>query len=211
VEFNEVTRAYFQRSAPLRPGQLGNDLSAAIGGKADAAAAIQRLSSDPWFNAQMRTTCTATMISGGHAPNALPQTATANINCRRLPGLETGSVVKLLTKLIADPNVLISVRSDWPQSPPSPLRGDVEAAVRGAAEAIAPGLPLVPSMDTGATDGLYFRNAGIPTYGLTGIAIDVDDVRAHGRDERISVVSFERGQEFAYRLLKALAAPGVTP
>jgi len=212
AEFNEVTRAYFQRSAPLRAGQLGKDLSAAIGGKGDAAAAaIRRLSADPGFNAQLRTTCSATLLSAGHAPNALPQTATANVNCRRLPGLATDSVVKLLTKIIADPNVVISVRSDWPQSPPSPLRADVEAAVRGAAEAIAPSLPLVPSMDTGATDGLYFRNAGIPTYGLTGIAIDVDDVRAHGRDERVSVVAFERGQEFAYRLLKGLATQGAAP
>jgi acetylornithine deacetylase/succinyl-diaminopimelate desuccinylase-like protein len=211
VEFNEVTRAYFERSSPLRAGQLGKDLKAAAGTGATATAAIQRLSKDPWFNAQMRTTCIATMLSGGHAPNALPQTATANVNCRRLPGLSGDSVVRLLTRLIGDTNVVITIKTESPQSPASPLRKDVEAAVRLASDAVAPKLPLVPNMETGATDGLYFRNAGIPTYGLNGIAIDVDDVRAHGRDERVSVVAFERGQEFAYRLVKALATNPVTP
>ena len=205
VEFNEITRAYMQRSAPLRGGQLGADLKAAsTTGDLDA---IKRLSEDPWFNAQMRTTCIATLLTGGHAPNALPQKATANVNCRRLPGLKSDSLVRLLTKLIADTNVVLTIAADSPQSPASPLRADVEAAVRGAAEAIAPNLPLVPNMETGATDGLYIRNAGIPTYGLSGIAIDVDDVRAHGRDERVNVVAFERAQEFTYRLLKTITSP----
>lgn len=207
VQFNEVTRAYMLRSAPLRGGQLGADLKAAPAGDK---AAIARLSKDPWFNAQMRTTCVATMLSGGHAPNALPQEAKANVNCRRLPGLASDSLVRMLTRVIGDTSVHITVKADSPQSPPSPLRPDVEAVVRSAAEAIGPKLPLVPNMETGATDGLYFRNAGIPTYGLSGIAIDVDDVRAHGRDERVSVESFERALEFTYRLLKGVANP-VTP
>jgi acetylornithine deacetylase/succinyl-diaminopimelate desuccinylase-like protein len=208
VEFNEITRAYFQRSAPVRGGQLGADLKAAPAGNA---AAIARLSKDPWFNAQMRTTCIATLLRGGHAPNALPQEATANVNCRRLPGLRSDSLVKLLKKLVADTNVEFTIDSDAPQSPASPLRADIEAMVRSASEAIAPRLPLIPVMETGATDGLYFRNAGMPVYGLSGIAIDTDDVRMHGRDERVNIVAFERAQEFMYRLIKQLGARQVTP
>lgn len=209
VELNEITRAYFQRAAPIRGGQLGADMRAASAGTASAEA-IGRLSQDPWFNAQMRTTCVATMLSGGHAPNALPQTATANVNCRRLPGLMSDSVVRLLTSIVGDTNVVISIATESPQSPASPLRADVEQAVRVASEAVGASLPLLPNMETGATDGLYTRNAGIPTYGLYGIPLDVDDIRAHGRDERIRVVAFEQGQEFAYRLIKAMSTP-VTP
>lgn len=210
VQFNEITRAYFTQSAPVRGGQLGNDLKAAASTAGDAAA-IRRLSADPWFNAQMRTTCIATMLSGGHAPNALPQTATANVNCRRLPGLSSDNLVRMLKRVVADTNVQFTVASDAPQSPASPLRADIEAAVRLASEAIAPKLPLIPVMETGATDGLYFRNAGIPTYGLSGIAIDTDDIRAHGRDERVNIVAFERAQEFIYQLIRTLAAAQVTP
>jgi acetylornithine deacetylase/succinyl-diaminopimelate desuccinylase-like protein len=206
VQFNEITRAYFQRSAAVRGGQLGADLKAAAAARPDTAA-IRRLSADPWFNAQMRTTCVTTMLSGGHAPNALPQTATANVNCRRLPGLMSDSLVKILKRVIADTSVTLEVISDAPQSPPSPLRADVEAAVRSASTAIGRNIPLLPTMETGATDGLYFRNAGIPTYGLNGIAIDTDDVRMHGRDERVNIGAFERGQEFAYQLIRQLAVP----
>ncbi|HVZ50072.1 MAG TPA: M20/M25/M40 family metallo-hydrolase [Gemmatimonadaceae bacterium] len=206
VRFNEITRAYFLRSAPLRPGSLGADLRAAAANPPDTAA-VTRLSADPWFNAQMRTTCVSTMLSGGHAPNALPQTATANVNCRRLPGLLADSLVRILKRVIADTSVALEVVNDSPQSPPSPLRPDVEAAARAASTAVGANIPLIPVMETGATDGLYFRNAGIPTYGLNGIAIDTDDNRMHGRDERVSIAAFERGQEFAYRLVRALAAP----
>jgi acetylornithine deacetylase/succinyl-diaminopimelate desuccinylase-like protein/uncharacterized protein YdeI (YjbR/CyaY-like superfamily) len=210
VQFNEITRAYFQRSAPVRGGQLGKDLKAASGTPADQAA-IARLSKDPWFNAQMRTTCIATLLQGGHAPNALPQEAKANVNCRRLPGLEPDSLVKMLKKIVADTLVEFTIVSASPQSPASPLRADIEAMVRSASEAIAPKLPLIPVMETGATDGLYFRNAGIPTYGLSGIAIDTDDIRAHGQNERVNIVAFERAQEFIYRLIKQLGARQVTP
>lgn len=206
VQFNEITRAYFQRSVPLHPGQLGADLRAAAAIPPDAAA-IRRLSDDPWFNALMRTTCVPTLVSGGHAPNALPQTARANVNCRRLPGVSSDSVVRTLRRVIADTTVVLTVETDSPQSPPSPMRPDIEAAVRAASTAVGPNLPLIPTMETGATDGLYLRNAGIPVYGLSGIAIDTDDVRAHGRDERINIGAFERGQEFTYRLIRNLAAP----
>jgi acetylornithine deacetylase/succinyl-diaminopimelate desuccinylase-like protein len=210
VQFNEITRAYFQRSAPVRGGQLGRDLKAASSGAGDPAA-IRRLSADPWFNAQMRTTCIATMLQGGHAPNALPQSAMANVNCRRLPGLRSDSLVRLLEKIVGDTTVEFTIMSDSPQSPASPLRADIEAMVRSASEAIAPKLPLIPVMETGATDGLYFRNAGMPVYGLSGIAIDTDDVRMHGQNERVNIVAFERGQEFMYRLIKQLGARQVTP
>jgi acetylornithine deacetylase/succinyl-diaminopimelate desuccinylase-like protein/uncharacterized protein YdeI (YjbR/CyaY-like superfamily) len=210
VQFNEITRAYFQRSAAVRGGQLGKDLKSASSTPADQAA-IARLSKDAWFNAQMRTTCIATLLKGGHAPNALPQEAAANVNCRRLPGLRSDSLVRLLKKVVNDTNVEFTVASDSPQSPASPLRADIEAMVRNASEAIAPKLPLIPVMETGATDGLFFRNAGIPTYGLSGIAIDTDDVRMHGQNERVNIVAFERAQEFIYRLIKQLGARQVTP
>ncbi len=217
VQLNSITRAYFERSAALHPGQVGSDLRAAAGTRTDTAA-IRRLSADPWYNALMRTTCVATMVNGGHARNALPQTAMANVNCRRLPGVTTDAVVQTLRRVIADTAVALAVEEASPQSPPSPMRPDIEAAVRAASSVVAPNLPLVPTMETGATDGLYLRNAGIPVYGLNGIAIDTDDVRAHGRDERVSIAAFQRGQEFAYRLLRNLAAPrnplpdgGVTP
>lgn len=206
VQFNAITRAYFQRSAPLHPGQVGADLRAAAALPPDTAA-IRRLSDDPWFNALMRTTCVPTRLSGGHAPNALPQMARANVNCRRLPGVSSDSVLRALRGVIADTAVAVTVETDSPQSPPSPMRPDIEAAVRAASTAVGPNLPLIPTMETGATDGLYLRNAGIPVYGLSGIAIDTDDVRSHGRDERVSVGAFERGQEFAYQLIRNLGAP----
>lgn len=205
VRLNEITRAYFQRMPVLHP-ELATDLRGVLASPPDTGA-VRRLSVDPWFNAQMRTTCVATMLSGGHAPNALPQTATANVNCRRLPGVSSDSVVNVLRRVIADTAVQLTVANDAPQSPPSPLRADVEAVVRAASTAVGQNIPLIPNMETGATDGLYFRNAGIPTYGLNGIAIDTDDVRMHGRDERVNIGAFERGQEFAYRLIRGLAAP----
>jgi len=206
VQFNPITREYFLRSARLHPGQLGADLRAAVAASPDTAA-IRRLSDDPWFNALMRTTCVPTMLSGGHAPNALPQTARVNVNCRRLPGVSADGVLRTLRRVIADTAVALTVETDAPQSPPSPIRPDIETAVRAASTAIGPNLPLIPTMETGATDGLYLRNAGIPVYGLSGIAIDTNDVRAHGRDERIRIGAFERGQEFAYRLIRNLVLP----
>jgi acetylornithine deacetylase/succinyl-diaminopimelate desuccinylase-like protein len=206
VQFNEITRAYFQRAAPLHPGRLGADLHAAAATPPDPRA-IARLSRDPWYNAQMRTTCVATMLAGGHAPNALPQTARANVNCRRLPGVSAESVMAVLRQVIRDTSVVITVANASPQSPPSPLRADVEGAVRAASAAIKADLPIVPVMETGATDGLFFRNAGIPVYGVSGMAIDTDDIRAHGRDERVRADAFDRALEFTYRLLRALGGP----
>lgn len=212
VELNEITRTYFERVAPMRAPAVAADLRAlARPGGARNAAAVRRLSTDPWFNALMRTTCVTTLLNGGHAPNALPQTATANVNCRRLPGVGSDSVIRVLKRIIADTTVAITIVEDSPQSPPSPLRADVEAAVRSASEALGPRLPIIPLMETGATDGLYLRNAGIPVYGISGIAIDVNDIRAHGRDERIRVQAFEAAQEFTYRLLRNLTVERITP
>lgn len=212
VEMSEITRTYFERVAPMRPPAVAADLRAvARPGGTRHGAAVRRLSADPWFNALMRTTCVTTMLDGGHAPNALPQTATANVNCRRLPGVGSDSVIRVLTRVIADTGVDITIVEDSPQSPPSPLRADVEAAVRAASEALGPRLPIIPLMETGATDGLFLRNAGIPVYGLSGIAIDVGDKRSHGRDERIRVSAFEAAQEYTYRLLRNLTAERVTP
>jgi acetylornithine deacetylase/succinyl-diaminopimelate desuccinylase-like protein len=154
----------------------------------------------------MRTTCVATRLAGGHANNALPQLATANVNCRILPGVTPESIQAKLVELIADPKVAVSLVGIATPSKPSPLRPDVMNAVESITKAMFPGVVVVPVMSTGATDGLILRNADIPTYGIDGNFGDIDDVREHGRDERMGVKQYFEGLEFQYRLIKALAA-----
>lgn len=153
----------------------------------------------------MRTTCVATRLSGGHANNALPQLATANVNCRILPGVAPDFVKRRLTDVLADPKISVSFVKEANPSSPSPLRPDVMSAVESLTKDMFPGVIVVPVMSTGATDSLYLRNAGIPTYGIDGTFGDIDDVRAHGRDERVGVKQYYEGLEFQYRLIKSLA------
>jgi acetylornithine deacetylase/succinyl-diaminopimelate desuccinylase-like protein len=153
----------------------------------------------------MRTTCVATLIGGGHAPNALPQLATANVNCRILPGVSPDSVKDQLVKIFADPKITVSFVNPAQPSKPSPLRPDLMAAMEALTKAMFPGVVIVPVMSTGATDGLFLRNGEIPTYGIDGTFSDIDDVRIHGRDERVGVKQFFDGLEFQYRLITALA------
>ena len=153
----------------------------------------------------MRTTCVATLIGGGHAPNALPQLATANVNCRILPGVSPNSVKDQLVKILADPKVTVSFVAQAQPSKPSPLRPDLMTAMEALTKEMFPGVVIVPVMSTGATDGLFLRNGEIPTYGIDGTFSDIDDVRIHGRDERVGVKQFFDGLEFQYRLIKALA------
>jgi len=168
---------------------------------------MRRLSAgSAWFNAVLRTTCVATRLEGGHAYNALPQLAAANINCRLLPDERPEDVIETLRRLAADTAVQISVFSPAKPSPPSPLVPEVLEPVDSITAAMWPGAAVVPSMETGATDGLFFRNAGIPVYGVSGVALEVDDIRAHGQDERILVDAYYRGLEFTMRLVRALAA-----
>jgi acetylornithine deacetylase/succinyl-diaminopimelate desuccinylase-like protein len=206
VELNEITRAYFERSAIVETEPaVSADMRAVARPTPDLDAAARLSARLPYWNSMMRTTCVATRLAGGHANNALPQLATANVNCRILPGVTPESVKARLTEVIADPKVAISFVRPAHPSEPSPLRPDVMTTVESLTKEMFPDVVVVPVMSTGATDGLYLRNAGIPTYGMDGNFGDIDDVRAHGRDERVGVKQYFEGLEFQYRLLKSLA------
>jgi acetylornithine deacetylase/succinyl-diaminopimelate desuccinylase-like protein len=206
VELNEVTRGYFERSATVQTDpKMAADMRAVARPTPDLAAAARLSASLPYYNAQMRTTCVATRLFGGHAQNALPQIATANVNCRILPGVSPASVKDKLVEVVADPKIKVSFVGDATPSKPSPLRPDVMTAIESLTKQMFPSVIVVPVMSTGATDGLYLRNGEIPTYGVDGTFGDIDDVRAHGRDERVGVKQFFEGLEFQYRLIKELA------
>jgi acetylornithine deacetylase/succinyl-diaminopimelate desuccinylase-like protein len=206
VQLNEVTRAYFERSAAVESDpKVAADMRAVAKPTADAAAAARLSAQLPYWNSMMRTTCVATMLSAGHATNALPQLATANVNCRILPGASPNSVRDTLVEVIADPKIKVSFVGDANPSKPSPLRPDVMSVVESLTSEMFPGAIVVPVMSTGATDGLFLRNGEVPTYGIDGTFGDIDDVRAHGKDERVGVKQFFEGLEFQYRLIKALA------
>jgi acetylornithine deacetylase/succinyl-diaminopimelate desuccinylase-like protein len=202
-QLNEVTRGYFERMAGIEQGQVAADFKAITQPTADPAA-VTRLSAVPLYNAMMRTTCVATMVDGGHALNALPQRVTANVNCRILPGADPAEVERTLARVINDPRVSIKPVKAAKPSPPSPLKPELMQTITRITEEMWPGVAVVPVMSTGATDGLYFRQAGIPIYGVSGLFGDMDDVRSHGRDERMGVKEFYDGQEFLWWLVNAL-------
>jgi acetylornithine deacetylase/succinyl-diaminopimelate desuccinylase-like protein len=206
MKINEVTRAYFQSMSKIEAGPLRNDLAKAAEGSQES---MQRVAaaSAAW-NATLRTTCVATELSGGHARNALPQLAAATVNCRVLPEESLESVQETLRKVLADGEVRVTVIDEVHRGPASPMRQDVFRSVNRFTDTLWPGVPAVPMMVMGATDGLYLRAAGIPTYGASGIFLERDDIRAHGRNERIAVQSFYEGQAFLYALVKSLASPG---
>jgi acetylornithine deacetylase/succinyl-diaminopimelate desuccinylase-like protein len=212
VRISEITENYFAHAATFSTGTLAEDLRGAVKHPPDQKA-IQRLSALPYYNSLLHTTCVATMLSGGHAQNALPQTARANVNCRIFPSEDPEEVRKTMERTVADPRVKITLvpakNSDGTlvpivAVPASPLRPDLTAAMRSALDPMWPGLPIVASMSTGATDGNYLRIAGIPTYGISCMFFDMEDERAHGKDERVGVQDFYDGVEFSYRLVKAL-------
>jgi acetylornithine deacetylase/succinyl-diaminopimelate desuccinylase-like protein len=206
AQLNDITRAYFTRAAPAQLDvQTRADMLAVAREPMNRAAAARLSAGSAYFNSLLRTTCVATQLDGGHAPNALPQLATANVNCRILPGVPVSSVVAELTKVVADPAIQISLVDEATPSKPAVLRDDVMKATEEIVGAMFPGVPVVPVMSTGATDGLYMRNAGIPTFGVDGLFDDIDDVRAHGRDERVGVKQFFEDLEFQYRLIQALS------
>lgn len=209
ARLNEVTRAYFERAAAAEPPETAKDMGLAAKGDT---AAMRRLSEfSPFFNAQLRTTCVATRLQGGHANNALPQTAAAVVNCRMLPDEHKENVLAALRAAIGDSAVVLTVAQEPVPSPPSPLTPEVLQPVERLTAAAWPGAVVVPSMETGATDGLYLRNAGMPVYGVSGVPLDADDIRAHGRDERIRVAAFYAGLDYMERLVPALASGGNAP
>src|SRR5438874_490929 len=205
-KLNETTRAYFERTAELEGEQVAADIRSVISGRPDPASlSLVRLSANPVYNAQLRTTCVATMLEGGHAYNALPQIARATVNCRIMPGDPVDEVKTTLVRVLDDPQISVTQMGEAVLSAPSALHEEIMGAIAKVSEQFWPGVPIVPIMSAGATDGSYLRNAGIPTYGHSGLAGDVDDVRIHGRDERVLVKSFFDGQEYLYHLVKALA------
>ena len=204
VMLNEVTRAYFERLAQAETGQTAADMRAVAKNPNDAAA-VRRLSASPVYNSMLRTTCVATQLEGGHAPNALPQLARANVNCRVLPDHDVKDVHATLVRLAGDTAVHVSEVPEARGAPPSPLTPEVLQPIERLTREMWPGVPVVPVMSTGATDGRPLRQNGIPTYGVSGLFGDMDDSRAHGRDERMLVKSFFEGHEFLYRLVKELS------
>jgi acetylornithine deacetylase/succinyl-diaminopimelate desuccinylase-like protein len=215
MKINEITRNYFERNAALTTGQVAADLNAVAKQSPDNAA-VQRLSANPYFNSLLRTTCIATMLSGGHAPNALPQTARANVNCRIFPGEDPQDVLHTLERVVNDPKVKVSIVAQLGPDgkatpvvavPPSLLLPEVTQAMEKTLSVAWPGVPYVATMSTGATDGKYTRIAGIPTYGISCMFFQRNDSRAHGKDERVGVQDFYDGVEFNYKLIKELSAP----
>jgi len=205
LKTNEVTRAYFRAMSGIEKGPLKADLARIAEGDSAAMLRVAKAST-PW-NATLRTTCVATSLEGGHAKNALPQLAAANVNCRVLPEDPVEFVTATLTRVVADTNVHVVVEGTPSAGPASPMREDVLNAVSTGTSALWPGVPAVPMMVMGGTDGRYLRSAGIPTYGVQGIFYGRDDIRFHGRDERVRVRSFYEAQTFLYDLVKRLASP----
>jgi acetylornithine deacetylase/succinyl-diaminopimelate desuccinylase-like protein len=205
VSLNETTRGYFERTAALETPATGADFRAVIGADhAKAEEAAKRLSQSAFFNALLRTTCVATRLEGGHANNALPQTAAANVNCRMLPQDSLQNVQNTLKRVLADDRIAVSVVGEAVPAPASTINPAIVSKLQSLSAKLYGGLPIVPVMDTGASDGKYLRIAGIPTYGVPGVFEDVDDVRAHGKDERIGVKDFYDGVDFYYEFIKSL-------
>ncbi len=202
---NDVTAAYFRAMSKIETGPISADLAQVAEG---SQAAMQKVAAtSPAWNATLRTTCVATQIEGGHAKNALPQLAAANVNCRVLPEDSVEYVESTLRKLVADDQVAIAITGEVSKAPASPMRRDLFQAVSSLTDTMWPGVPAVPIMVMGATDGLYLRAAGIPSYGVQGFFMDRDDIRFHGRDERMGVQAYYEGQQFLYELVKRLAKP----
>jgi acetylornithine deacetylase/succinyl-diaminopimelate desuccinylase-like protein len=206
VRMNETTRMFFERSAQQETGQTSEDMLAVSKIPADTSAANRLAGASAHYNSLMRTTCVATIVNAGHANNALPQTAKANVNCRLLPDDKAENVLSTLKNIIDDPEIKITCSYAAVAGPLSPLRKDVVNAVDKLTAEMWPGAIVTPIMATGATDGKRLRSAGIPVYGVSGMFGDVDDVRAHGRDERMGIKEFYNGVEFMYRLMKRLAS-----
>jgi acetylornithine deacetylase/succinyl-diaminopimelate desuccinylase-like protein len=205
VKPSEVVKAYFGKAAAVATPAVAADMRRVANGTADAAT-YARLSKVPMYNAQLRTTCVATMLEGGHAPNALPQMARATVNCRMLPGEDPANVERTIVRVVNDTSVHLAPIDTAVPSPVVPLRTDLLGAVEASTRAIWGPMPIVPTMETGATDGIFLRNAGVPVYGFSGLFIATDDVRAHGRDERILIKSFDDALDFTYDLLKRVGA-----
>ncbi len=206
VALNEATRAYFEAQAKLSPADIASDMRAVLANPADEAAVERLWAVNPGWNGMLRTTCVATEIAGGHAPNALPQHAHANVNCRILPNVPIADVQAEIVRVLADDKITVApVGEPGMQSPPPPLSARIMNPVHAVAGHIWPGVAIVPTMATGATDGRFLNAHGTPTYGLSGMFHDAEGSRAHGLNERIRVVSLMNGRRFLYEIVKLYA------
>ena len=206
VMWNDTTVASFRAGGKTTPGELGEAMAKFAANPRDEAAA-QVLAADSGIVGQTRTTCVATMLEGGHAENALPQSASANVNCRIFPGVKPEDVLNTLRGVVGE-GVVVTTRTDPMSSDPSPLRKDVIDAVTRVVHKFYPGVPVVPYQGSGATDGLVFRSIGIPTYAVDPTFMRKKESFAHGLNERIPVKSFYEGNEIWYQLVKDLAGTG---
>jgi acetylornithine deacetylase/succinyl-diaminopimelate desuccinylase-like protein len=207
MQLNEVTKAYFAGMAKIEKGQFAADLAKVAEGDKEAMGRVA--AENVGMNSMLRTTCVATMLEGGHARNALPQLAAANVNCRIFPDDTPEYVLETLKKVVADDQVIVTIKENEGKAPPSPMRADIMKAFNQLTDTMWPGIITLPSMSTGASDGRYLRASGIPTYGIQGFFGDRNDNRAHGRDERMLVQSFYEGQTFLYEMVKKLAVTGL--
>lgn len=214
-ELNNVTRSYYEHLADVEPEQRAADIKAMLRTPPDESA-IARLSKDPIDNSRLHTTCVATRLSGGHANNALPGRAEAIVNCRILPGHSKQEIRDEFVRIFADPKIsvqyiantgeVLDTIPDQRAFAPPPLRDDVFNSIKTVSAKLWPGIPVFPTMATGASDGVYTMAVGLPTYGLSGVQQERDDHREHGRDERVSVEGFYKGADFYYQFLKTLTS-----
>jgi acetylornithine deacetylase/succinyl-diaminopimelate desuccinylase-like protein len=205
VQLNDANKAYLLGMSRLTPGEKGAAMAAVVKDRNDAAA-VAILDKDPNLHAMLRTTCVATMLAAGHATNALPQRATANINCRIFPGVTREAVMMQLEKLADDPAVKVSIPEiRGPNAGPPPLTPEILGPIETVSKELWPGVPVVPGLEPGASDAQFMNPAGIPTYGISGLFTDPDGGNAHGLNERIRVRSVYEGRTFLYRLVKLYA------
>jgi acetylornithine deacetylase/succinyl-diaminopimelate desuccinylase-like protein len=204
VQLNEVTRAFFTGTADIETPAIATAMRALLKNPRDASAAAT-LSANPRYNSILRTTCVATRLSGGHADNALPQTATALVNCRVFPNVPIDSVRNTIIKVLADTAIVVSPAEKMAPTSPSPLTAELLDPIKTLTGRMFNGVPVIPFMSTGATDGRYLREGGIPTYGVSGLFTEPSDVRAHGKDERVLQKSLYDSQAFLYELVKMLS------
>jgi acetylornithine deacetylase/succinyl-diaminopimelate desuccinylase-like protein len=203
VKLTETTRAYFRSISKQEQGQVAADLLA-ITRTPPNPKAVARLRASPFYHAMMRNTCVATILAAGHAENALPQRAQATIQCRLLPGEDPERVRRTLVGVVADSAIAVTLANVPLPSPASPIRPALMATIERITSAMWPGTVALPVIDPWSSDGVYYRRAGIPVYGLSAVFNDVDDIRSHGRDERVGINEFYEGVEFMYRFIQAI-------
>jgi acetylornithine deacetylase/succinyl-diaminopimelate desuccinylase-like protein len=205
LEFNDVTRAFFTKSGPLRGGDMGAAMVALAKNPGDEAAEAI-VNTDKAFHSMLRTTCVATLVDAGHALNALPQRATANVNCRMFPGHTAAETAATLAQVIGDPKIGIEERvKDKPIAVQPPLDPRIMQPVEKLAARYFPGIPVIPTMSTGATDGVYLEAVGIPTYGVPSVWADPDGNGTHGLNERVEAKALYTARDYLFDLVKALA------